>query len=137
MKCKLKSEAVDDMLTIPNDQTQYFAFSNNIKSGYHHIDIFLDDQQFLGFLWNFNGVWQHFKVKYWQTATNKIIVYLDDGMGVLQSFNILAWIKHTYKVRSNIKSSRFMPNDKKLIGLPHSVFGSWIVFAKIRKILPP
>jgi hypothetical protein len=31
-----------------------------LKSGYHHIDIHPDHQQFLGFSWNFDGVQKYY-----------------------------------------------------------------------------
>jgi len=38
-----------------------WAFSFDIKSGYHHIEIFESDQQFLGFSWVLDGVTKYFK----------------------------------------------------------------------------
>ena len=38
------------MLTVLSDSPQQYFFSFDIKSGYHHIEIFPDDQKFLGFL---------------------------------------------------------------------------------------
>ena len=49
-KRKVKFEGVQDMLTVLSDRPQQYFFSFDIKSGYHHIEIFPDDQQFLGFL---------------------------------------------------------------------------------------
>ena len=49
-KRKVKFEGVQDMLTVLSDRPQQYFFSFDIKSGYHHIEIFSDDQQFLGFL---------------------------------------------------------------------------------------
>ena len=49
-KFKVKFEGVQDMLTVLSDSPQQYLFSFDIKSGYHHIEIFPDDQQFLGFL---------------------------------------------------------------------------------------
>ena len=49
------------MLTVLSDSPQQYLFSFDIKSGYHHIEIFPDDQQFLGFSWTDRGVAKYFK----------------------------------------------------------------------------
>ena len=38
----------------------YFMFSFDLKSGYHHIEIFQEHCQFLSFSWEFNGVTKYF-----------------------------------------------------------------------------
>ena len=60
-KFKVKFEGAPEMLTTLTDCPQHFLFSFDIKSGYHHIDIFPDGQQFLGFSWLRQGVVQYFK----------------------------------------------------------------------------
>ena len=60
-KCKVKFEGVQDMLTVLSNSPQQYLFSFDIKSGYHHIEIFPDDQQFLGFSWTDHGVVKYFK----------------------------------------------------------------------------
>ena len=37
-----------------------FLFSFDLKSGYHHFDIFPDHQTFLGFSWFFSGAVKYF-----------------------------------------------------------------------------
>lgn len=49
------------MLTFLSDCQQNWLFSFDIKSGYHHIEIFQDDQQFFGFSWMLKGVIKYFK----------------------------------------------------------------------------
>ena len=44
------------------DCSQNWLFSFDIKSGYHHIDIFPPDQEFLGFSWSKDGVIRFHKV---------------------------------------------------------------------------
>ena len=41
--------------------SQNWLFSFDIKSGYHHIDIFPPDQEFLGFSWFKDGFTQFYK----------------------------------------------------------------------------
>jgi hypothetical protein len=48
-KIKFRFEGVQEMITTLQDSQQNFLFSFDIKSAYHHIDIFPADQQFLGF----------------------------------------------------------------------------------------
>ena len=38
-----------------------WLFSFDIKSGYHHVDIFPPDQEFLGFSWSKDGVIRFYK----------------------------------------------------------------------------
>jgi len=51
MKSKVKFEDVKTMLFSFVDTSRNWLFSFDIKSGYHHIDIFPPDQEFLGFSW--------------------------------------------------------------------------------------
>lgn len=41
-------------------QSGYFFFTFDLKSGYHHVEIFPDHRQYLGFSWNFGSVVKHF-----------------------------------------------------------------------------
>ena len=85
-----------------------WACSFDVKSGYHHIEMFESDQQFLGFSWVFDGVTKYFKftvlpfglsvglyifskvmrplVKYWRSKAIRIVVYLDDGISAATNF---------------------------------------------------
>ena len=38
----------------------FWFFTWDLKSGYHHVDIFYPHQQFLGFAWDFEGVTRYF-----------------------------------------------------------------------------
>lgn len=38
----------------------YFFFTFDLKSGYHHIEIFPDHRQYLGFSWRFDSVVKYF-----------------------------------------------------------------------------
>ena len=41
-------------------QSGYFSFTFDLKSGYHHIEIFPDHHQYLFFSWNFDSVVKYF-----------------------------------------------------------------------------
>ena len=114
-------------------------FSFDIKSGYHHIEIFPDDQQFLGFSWTDHGVVKYFKftvlpfglatgpyiftklmrplVKCWRASACKIVVYLDDGMGASHSFS--SCVHQANRVKSDIINSGLVPNDEKSMWCPN------------------
>ena len=77
------------------------VFGFDLKSGYHHIDIHPNFQQFLGFQWNYNGKTQYFMftvlpfglssaghiftklirciIAHWRSKSIKILAFLDDG----------------------------------------------------------
>ena len=79
-----------------------FLFKFDLKSGYHHLDIFEEHQQYLGFAWEFEGKIQYFAftvlpfglatacyaftklmrpmVKHWRSRGLRAIVYIDDGV---------------------------------------------------------
>ena len=102
-KFKIKFEGVQCMLQLLIDPIQSWLFSFDIKSGYHHIDIFENDQEFLGFSWPYQGKVCYFKltvlpfglatgpyiftkvmrplVKHWRAQAYRIVVYLDGGLG--------------------------------------------------------
>ena len=79
-----------------------YLFSLDLKSGYHHVDIYEPHRQFLGFQWKQKGQ-THFYVftilpfglatacyaftkllrplvKYWRGQGIRALVYLDDGI---------------------------------------------------------
>ena len=104
-----------------------WACSFDIKSGYHHIEIFESDQEFLGYSWVLEGVTKYFKftvlpfglslgpyifskvmrplVRYWRSKALSIVVYLDDGISAAQSFSKCE--EHSLLVRSDLFKSGF------------------------------
>ena len=115
-----------------------WACSFDIKSSYHHIEIFESDQEFLGFLWVFESVTKHFKftvlpfglsvgpyifskvmrplVRYWRSKALSNVVYLDDGISAAQSFSKCE--EHSLLVRSDLFKSGFVPNKRKCQWVP-------------------
>ena len=79
-------------------------FKFDLKSGYHHVDVFGEHQTYLGFSWKINNILKFFvftvlpfgllaapvvftKVvrplaKYWRFNSIEIACFLDDGLGV-------------------------------------------------------
>lgn len=81
-----------------------FLFSFDLKSGYHHVEIFPEHRKFLSFAWTFSSGYTRFfeftvlpfglssapflftellksLVKKWRSESKAIIVFLDDGLG--------------------------------------------------------
>ena len=81
----------------------HWFFTWDLRSGYHHVDICVEHQTYLGFSWRFNGVPRYFTfavlpfglssacfcftkllqplVKRWRSMSHSSFVYLDDGFG--------------------------------------------------------
>ena len=110
-----------------------FMFKFDLKQGYHHVDIFEEHMKFLGFSWIFNGKVQYFKftvlpfgltsapfiftkimrvlVKLWRQNNICISCYLDDGLGMAESY-AKAKADSTF-VRSSLMGAGFVCNEKK------------------------
>ncbi|XP_063426807.1 uncharacterized protein LOC134710382 [Mytilus trossulus] len=87
------------------------GFLFDLKAGYHHIDIFAPHQKYLGFSWKFEGVEKYYVftvlpfglkssgyvftkvlrplVAHWRRKGIKIVVYLDDGLGLADDSEII------------------------------------------------
>ena len=81
----------------------HWFFTWDLKSGYHHVDICLEYQMYLGFSWQFNGMLRYFTftvlpfglssacfcftkllrplVSRWRSMGHNSFIYLDDGLG--------------------------------------------------------
>ena len=84
-------------------QSGYFFFTFDLQCGYHHVKIFPDHRQYLGFSWNFGWVVKFFVftvlpfglssapyifsklvrslVNYWRGLGRRVVTFLDDGIG--------------------------------------------------------
>lgn len=159
-KSKIKFEDAKSFLECLLARPTAWACSFDIKSGYHHIEIFESDQQFLGFSWVFKGVTKYFKftvlpfglslgpyifskvmrplVKYWRSKALSIVVYLDDGISAAQSFSKCE--EHSLLVRSDLFKSGFVPNKDKCQWVPIQVIcwlGIFWDFKNNRMFIPP
>ena len=137
-KSKIKFEDAKSFLECLLARPSAWACSFDIKSGYHHIEIFESDQQFLGFSWDFGGVTEYFKftvlplglsvgpyifskvmrplVRHWRSKALTIVVYLDDGISAAQSFSRCE--EQSLLVRSDLVKSGFVPNKDKCQWVP-------------------
>ena len=83
-------------------QSGYFFFTFDLKSGYHHVEIFPDHPQYLGFSWCYGSEIKYFVfnilpfglssapyiftklvrslVNYWRGLGSRVLTFLDDGI---------------------------------------------------------
>ena len=129
-KFKCEDIAVARELLGPSD----FMFSFDLKSGYHHVDIFLSHCKYLSFSWNFsNGVTRYFMftvlpfglstapyiftkllkpiVKKWRREGKSVVLYLDDGLCSANSYNSAKL--YSMQVRADLLRFGFLPNEEK------------------------
>lgn len=123
-----------------------FMFSFDLKSGYHHVEIFPEHRQYLSFSWNFSsGVTRYFQfsvlpfglssapylftkllkplVKKWRTEGKSIVVFLDDGLGAAAD-HTKARIS-SLSVHADLLKSGFVPNEEKSLWEPTQVI-TWL-----------
>ena len=123
-----------------------FMFSFDLKSGYHHVEIFPEHRQYLSFSWNFSsGVTRYFQfsvlpfglssapylftkllkplVKKWRTEGKSIVVFLDDGLGAAAD-QTKARIS-SLSVHADLLKSGFVPNEEKSLWEPTQVI-TWL-----------
>ena len=154
-KSKIKFEDAKSFLECLLARPSAWACSFDIKSGYHHIEIFESDQQFLGFSWDFSGVTKYFKftvlpfglsvgpyifskvmrplVKHWRSKALTIVVYLDDGISAARSFSRCE--EQSLLVRSDLVKSGFVPNKISVSGSLSRSFAGWVFFGISRIIV--
>lgn len=145
-KAKIKFEDARYMLTVLLQSTCFWAVSFDIKSGYHHMEIFEADQCFLGFSWEFSGVRKYFKftvlpfglstgpyifskvirplVKHWRSQALKIVVYLDNGFCVITGRPSCQECSEC-SVKLDLENSGFVANKDKCQWLP-TQFIRWL-----------
>ena len=127
--------------------TGHFMFSFDIKSGYHHVEIFPPHQSFLGFSWSYKGKVRYFcfrvlpfdlssapyiftklfkpLVSHWRRQGIHIVVYLDDGLGEASSYPLA--LDYSTKVKGDLAQSGFVPNLEKSLWVPTPVI-DWLGF---------
>lgn len=111
-----------------------FMFTFDLKSGYHHVDIFQDHRKFLSFAWVFSdGRTRYFQfsvlpfglssapylftkllkplVKKWRSQGVTILVYLDDGLGAASDYHKAKII--SLQIHADLLKFGFLPNEQK------------------------
>ena len=103
-KQKFKCEDLNLKVALSIISRGYSLFKFDLKSGYHHVEIFPEHRKFLAFSWGFgDGVIRYFQfavlpfglssapylftqlfkpvIKMWRSNGIPIVVFLDDGLG--------------------------------------------------------
>ena len=110
-----------------------FCFKFDLKSGYHHVDIFHEHQTFLGFSWAKDGNYRYFVftvlpfglstapyiftkvlrllVSFWHSRGIKITLYLDDGIGIESSYEEAK--ENSFFVRKTLSEAGLVFNSEK------------------------
>lgn len=111
-----------------------FMFTFDLKSGYHHVEIFLEHRKFLSFSWEFsNGRTRYFQfavlpfglssapylftkllkplIKHWRSQGISILMYIDDGLGAASSYTSAKII--SLQVHADLLKFGFLPNEQK------------------------
>ena len=129
-----------------NDALKYFhkddfMFTFDLKSGYHHVDIFPDHYKYLGFSWPMNGVVRYFTftvlpfgltsapyiftkclrplLKHGRGKGLFVVLYLDDGWGRESSRDDCE--KAAVSVKSDLIASGLVPNKEKSVWCPTQI----------------
>lgn len=122
-----------------------YMFSFDLKSGYHHVEIFQPHQTFLGFSWDFQGETRFYAftvlpfglsvapyiftkilrplVGWWRANGIYIAVFLDDGWSIADDYNSANIIAS--RVRSDIRLAGFITNSEKSIWEPTQII-TWL-----------
>ena len=124
---------------------KYWFFTWDLKSGYHHVDIYPPHRQFLGFSWTFSGHKRYFVfavlpfgltsachcftkllrplIKRWRSMSHASFVYLDDGIsGHSEHVDAVA---ASLIQKKDLTLAGFVPNDEKCHWQPMQV-GEWL-----------
>lgn len=122
-----------------------YMFKFDLTSSYHHIGIAAKHQTFLGFSVKDGGRTKFFVftvlpfglssagfiftkvlrvlVKFWRSRGIQIIVFLDDGWAVANTFPLA--VKHSEIVRCSLADAGFLANDEKSVWVPTQVI-TWL-----------
>jgi len=124
------------------------CFSFDLKSGYHHVEIFQPYQTFLSFSWDFQGETRYYiftvlpfglsaapyiftkilrpLVAWWRANDIYIAVFLDDGWSIADGYNSPKIIAS--RVRSDIHLAGFITNSEKSVWEPTQII-TWLELA--------
>ena len=125
-----------------------FMTKFDLKSGYHHLDIFSEHRKYLGFGWTFkDGVQRFFQfnvlpfglataqyiftkllrplVKLWKSRGFHCVVYLNDGLYIEETYNIAEHAAH--HIQGDLHAAGFIVAEEKSIWEPIQVI-EWLGF---------
>jgi len=143
-KCRFRCEDLSIAKEIMNAGD--FMFTFDLKSGYHHVEIFPEHRKYLSFAWTFSsGRTRFFQfsvlpfgpssapylftkllkplVTKWRSEAKSIVVYLDDGLGAAADKK-KAKIA-SLQVHADLLKSGFLPNEAKCVWEPTQVI-TWL-----------
>ena len=101
-------------------------FKFDLKSGYHHLDVFPPHQAYLGFSWIIDGELKYFGltsspyiftellrplVKFWRFNGLLIVIYMDDGIYI--SVTLQEARRSSKFIRQSLIKAGFVPNPEK------------------------
>ena len=126
-------------------EQQFWFFTWDLKSGYHHVEIYVSHRTFQGFSWNFNGRPRYFTfcvlpfglssacycftkllrplVKRWRLMSHASFVYLDDGISGHNSRTDASAASIIQK--NDLSLSGFTSNEEKCHWAPMQI-GEWL-----------
>ena len=115
-----------------------FLFKFDLKSGYHHVDIYPDHHKYLGFRWDSAGSVNYYVftvlpfglstacylftkimralVRHWWGRDLKAIVYLDDGVVAVKGKHRA--LEESVSVRHELEHAGFITNLEKSVWVP-------------------
>jgi hypothetical protein len=115
-----------------------FMISFDLKSGYHHINIFEEHSEYLSFAWSFQGNVRYFSfqvlpfglstapyiftkclrplVKHWRKKGISIVLYLDDGWVRASTYH--ECLSASKAVKADLLSAGLVPNKEKSTWIP-------------------
>ena len=124
-----------------------FVFSFDLKSGYHHVDIYELHRKYLGFSWVIKGVIQFYLftvlpfglstacyaftkllrslIKYWQSLGLRALLYLDDGILAVKGMKQAEVASH--QVREDLVKAGLVKHTEKCSWVP-SQQTKWLGF---------
>ena len=145
VKPKFKYEDLRSLSQVLEENHWFFTW--DLKSGYHHIDINVDYQKYLGFAWSFNGKLRYFTfavlpfrlssacfcftkltrplLKHWHSMGHIRFLYLDDCF-TSKPYRLSALAASSIQ-QQDLKSSGFLCNQEKSHWTPMQI-GEWLGF---------
>ena len=125
---------------------EYYLFKFNLKSGFHHIEIFPEHRKYLAFAWDFGtGKFRYFQFcvlpfvlssapfiftqilkplqKSWRSRGIPIAIFLDDGLG--GGIDKVSAKIHRLAVHSDLLKFGFVPNQENSVWEPVQVI-TWL-----------